>query len=190
MKSAVRKPRSDAAKNRELLIDAAKNVLGQGGPGASLEAVAREAGVGIGTLYRHFPNREALFGAVYRHEVEDLIRLAEALRQDADRENALRLWVFALVDLVQTKRGLLGTLGVVATENTKAIYAELSGRLAEAVGQLLKDGIGASVFRAEITAEDLLTSIYAFCYARQPGPEWKASVLRLVEIFLDGVKAP
>src|SRR5690242_8001374 len=79
MGADLRKPRSDALRNRERLIEAAKEVLGQGGPDASLEAVARRAEVGIGTLYRHFPTRQALFKAVYRHEVEQLIRLAGKL---------------------------------------------------------------------------------------------------------------
>jgi AcrR family transcriptional regulator len=72
-----RKPRVDALRNRDRLLKAAKTVLSAGGPDASLEAVARAAGVGIGTLYRHFPTREALFEAVYRHEVQQLADLAE-----------------------------------------------------------------------------------------------------------------
>lgn len=74
-----RKPRADAQKNRELLLEAAKDVLGRGGPNASLEAVARRAGVGIGTLYRHFPTREELFMAVFSRELDQLIVTAEDL---------------------------------------------------------------------------------------------------------------
>ena len=77
--NAVRKPRADAVRNRERLLDAAADVFGAGGPDASLEAVAKRAGVGIGTLYRHFPTREALFEAVYRREVDQLGELAERL---------------------------------------------------------------------------------------------------------------
>ena len=75
-----RKPRADAIRNRERVLEAAKAVFSQGGPEASLEAVARRAGVGIGTLYRHFPTREALYEAVYRHEVEQLVRPGQASR--------------------------------------------------------------------------------------------------------------
>src|ERR1700687_2686404 len=86
----VRKPRADAIRNRERVLEAAKAVFSAGGPEASLEAVARHAGVGIGTLYRHFPTREALFEAVYRREVQQLSELAEQLKSEADPGDALR----------------------------------------------------------------------------------------------------
>ena len=188
MESARRKPRSDATRNRERLIEAAKTILARGGPGASLEAVAREADVGIGTLYRHFPTREALFQAVYRREVEQLIELASALKVQSSALEALRHWLHALVDVVETKRGLLGTLSLVPTEGSKAMYAEVSGRLQEAVRQLVARAIATGEIRPDITAEDLLSTAYAIGYARPPGPEWKAHVVRMVGIFLDGMK--
>ena len=77
----VRKPRADAVRNRERLLEAAADIFSAGGPDASLEAVAKRAGVGIGTLYRHFPTREALFEAVYRREVDQLSELAERLAE-------------------------------------------------------------------------------------------------------------
>ena len=90
-----RKPRADAQRNRERVLEAAKAVFGAGGPEASLEAVARKAGVGIGTLYRHFPTREALYAAVYRREVEQLGELAEELSGEAAPAEALRRWLRA-----------------------------------------------------------------------------------------------
>lgn len=188
MESARRKPRSDATRNRERLIEAAKTVLAGGGPGASLEAVAREADVGIGTLYRHFPTREALFQAVYRREVEHLIELANALEVQSPPHDALRSWIHALVDLVETKRGLLGTLSLVPTEGSKAMYAEISGRLQDAVRRLVARAVDKGEIRPDITAEDLLSTTYAVGYARPAGREWKAHVLRVVDIFLDGMK--
>src|SRR5438552_17723178 len=89
----VRKPRVDAVRNRERVLEAAKAVFSAGGAEASLEAVARAAGVGIGTLYRHFPTREALFEAVYRREVQQLADLAEQLKQEAKPIEALRKWM-------------------------------------------------------------------------------------------------
>src|SRR5579872_2909312 len=102
-----RKPRADALRNRERVLEAAKIVFSAGGPDASLEAVAREAGVGIGTLYRHFPTREALYEAVYRREVEQLSELAEQLKNEASPIEALRRWMHANVQLVATKKGML-----------------------------------------------------------------------------------
>src|SRR6202035_5886664 len=89
----VRKPRSDAARNRERVLEAAKTVFSAGGPEASLAAVARTAGVGIGTLNRHFPTREALFEAVYRREVQQLADLAERLKEKTEPVEALRQWM-------------------------------------------------------------------------------------------------
>src|SRR6516225_4736146 len=89
----TRKPRADAIRNRERVLEAAKAVFSQGGPEAGLEAVARQAGVGIGTLYRHFPTREALFEAVYRREVQQLADLALQLKDEAEPVEALRRWM-------------------------------------------------------------------------------------------------
>lgn len=182
-----RKPRSDGLRNRERLIEAAKQVLGQGGPGASLEAVARQAGVGIGTLYRHFPTREALFQAVYRHEVDALIQRAADLQARADGAEALRDWLQEGVALVATKRGLLGALSVVPTEDSKAMYTELSARLTQAVDGLLQHARATDSLRDDIAAADLLQTMYALCYARPPEAGWQAQVKRLLDIFLDGL---
>src|SRR6202012_978811 len=93
IEEAVRRPRADALRNRDRVLEAAKAVFSAGGPDASLDAVAKRAGVGIGTLYRHFPMREALFEAVYRREVEQLSELAEQLKTDSKPVEALRHWL-------------------------------------------------------------------------------------------------
>src|SRR5437588_3442180 len=104
--ATLRKPRADAVRNRDRVLEAAKVVFSAGGAEASLEAVARAAGVGIGTLYRHFPTREALFEAVYRREVQHLADLAEQLKQEAPVD-ALRHWMRSNVKFVATKKGML-----------------------------------------------------------------------------------
>src|ERR1700724_2917665 len=101
-----RKPRAGAIRNRERVLEAAKAVFSEGGPEASLEAVARRAGVGIGTLYRHFPTREALYEAVYRREVEQLVELAKHLKAEAAPVEALRRWLRSNVEFVATKKGM------------------------------------------------------------------------------------
>src|SRR5690242_10445315 len=110
----VRKPRADALRNRDRVLEAAKTVFSAGGSDASLEAVAREAGVGIGTLYRHFPTREALYEAVYRREVEQLGELAESLRKDAKPVDALRRWLASNIEFVATKKGMAAALALAA----------------------------------------------------------------------------
>src|ERR1700753_973929 len=99
-----RKPRADAQRNRELVLEAAKAVFSTGGPDASLEAVAKRAGVGIGTLYRHFPTLEPCFEAVYRREVEQLSELAEQLKDELPPVEALRRWLRSNVEFVATKK--------------------------------------------------------------------------------------
>src|SRR6202022_2153931 len=103
----LRKPRSDAVRNRERVLEAAKAVFSAGGADASLEAVAKCAGVGIGTLYRHFPTREDLFEAVYRREVDQLGDLAEQLKGEPDAVEALRRWLRSNVEFVANKKGML-----------------------------------------------------------------------------------
>lgn len=183
-----RKPRADAVQNRARLIAAAKEILGQGGPQASLEAVARRAGVGIGTLYRHFPTREALFQAVYEREVEQMLALAEALRSRNDKLEAVRAWLHAYVGLVATKRGLLGTLSVTVSETSRAMYADLAVQTTAAVDGLLQAAVAAGEVRDDVTADDLITTLFALCYARAPEPGWDAQVLRLLDIFIDGLR--
>ena len=185
----ARKPRSDAARNRERLIDAAKEILGRGGPEASLGAVARHAGVGAGTLYRHFPTREALFQAIYRQEVEHLVTLADTLQAEPDALAALRVWMRAFVGLVATKRGVLGALSVVPTDASKQLYADLSVRLTEALDRLLNHGTRSGALRGGIGAEDLLLTMLGLCYARPPEPGWERQVIRLLDVFADGLKA-
>src|SRR5215212_8243777 len=115
---ATRKPRADVIRNRERLIRAAAEVFRTGGAEASLEAVANRAGVGIGTLYRHFPTREALFEAVYRQEVDQLSCLAESLARTEKPVDALRQWLHADVQVIATKRGMLTALALAIDSST------------------------------------------------------------------------
>src|SRR5258705_13284577 len=145
---AVRRPRADAVRNRERVLAAAKAVFSAGGPDASLEAVARRAGVGIGTLYRHFPTREALFEAVYRREVDQLSELAEQLKGTADPVDALRRWLKSNVQLVATKKGMIAALALVM-QSSSELYAYSFDRLTRAVGTLLDRAVAAGEIRSD-----------------------------------------
>lgn len=187
-----RPPRADSIRNRERVLEAAKAVFSAGGPDASLEAVARHAGVGIGTLYRHFPTREALFEAVYRHEVEQLAELAETLKTGAEPVEALRCWLRANVEFVATKKGMSAALAL-AAHSSSELSAYSSDRLTKAVGGLLERAIAAGDVRADISPGDLLRALIGMCYM-QDQPGWQASVLRLLDVVVDGlcchVRAP
>ncbi|MGO1077904.1 TetR/AcrR family transcriptional regulator [Inquilinus sp. CA228] len=182
----TRRPRADAVRNRERLLEAAKAVFSAGGPDASLEAVARRAEVGIGTLYRHFPTREALFEAVYRREVDQLGELAEQLMGEAEPVDALRRWLESNVELVATKKGMLAALAL-AAHGPSDLYAYTFDRLTKAVGTLLDRAVAAGEIRPDIGAEDLLRALVGMCYMHdQPG--WQKTVLRLVNVFVDGLR--
>ena len=185
---AVRRPRADAVRNRERVLAAAKAVFSKGGADASLEAVARRAGVGIGTLYRHFPTREALFEAVYQHEVQQLWELAQQLKHEASPVEALRRWMGSIVEFVATKKGMTAALAL-AVHGSSELYADSLERLAKAVGVLLDRAVAAGEIRSDISPKDLLRALVGMSYMHdQPG--WQASVLRLVDIFVDGLRLP
>jgi AcrR family transcriptional regulator len=185
-KGASRKPRTDALRNRERVLEAARTVFSAGGPEASLEAVARTAGVGIGTLYRHFPTREALFEAVYRHEVQQLADLAERLKKETQPIEALRQWMRSIVRFVATKKGMSTALALAIAKDSDLVSSS-SEQLTRAIGLLLEQGIAAGKIRSDVSAEDLLRAIVGMCYTHdQPG--WQKNVLRLVDIFADGLR--
>src|SRR6202166_643657 len=117
--ATLRRPRADAVRNRERVLEAAKAVFSAGGPEASLEAVAKRAGVGIGTLYRHFPTREALFEAVYRREVQQLTELAEQLKSEAEPVDALRRWLRSNVEFIATKNGMMAALALAVQSSSE-----------------------------------------------------------------------
>jgi AcrR family transcriptional regulator len=184
--SRQRRPRADAIRNRERVLEAAKAVFSQGGTEAGLEAVARQAGVGIGTLYRHFPTREALYEAVYRREVEQLAELARQLAAELRPLEGLRRWMQALVEFVATKKGMAAALAL-ATHKPPELMAYTTGRLHEAIGMLLRPAVDAGEVRGDISPEDLLRAIVGLSYL-QDGPGWQVQVMRLLDVFLDGLR--
>jgi AcrR family transcriptional regulator len=183
-----RKLRADAIRNRERVLEAAKAVFSQGGPEASLEAVARRAGVGIGTLYRHFPTREALYEAVYRREVEQLVELAKDLDGRMAPVEALRCWLRAGVEFMATKKGMSAALALAAHGSSELMAYSLD-RLTRAIGDLLQRAASAGEVRGELDPEDLLRTLVGMCYAHDR-PDWQAKVLRLVDVFIDGLRRP
>lgn len=181
-----RKPRADSVRNRDSLLVAARDVFSAGGPDASLEAVARTAGVGIGTLYRHFPTREALFQAVYRREIDQLVDLANTLADEASPLEALRLWLHANIGMVATKKGMLAALAPAAGSSTE-LYAYSAEQLGRSVGGLMAAAVAAGQIRDDIAPEDVMRALIGMCYTRdQRG--WQHTVVRLVDVFVDGLR--
>ncbi len=173
-------------RNRRRLLAAAAQVFSVGGPDASLEAVARTAGVGIGTLYRHFPTREALFQAVYRNEVDELVELADRLSDDAPPLEALRTWLRAGVRMVATKKGMVAALAP-TLDSSAPFYADNAARITAALTQLMQRAVAAGEMRDDISPHELLRTMLGLCYMGNQPPDWQDSVARLLDVFLDGL---
>jgi AcrR family transcriptional regulator len=173
-------------RNRQRVLAAARTVFAAGGPEGSLEAVAREAGVGIGTLYRHFPTRQDLFEAVYRHEVEQLVALAEQLGTDLPPLEALRRWMHANVAFVATKKGMSNALAIAVNASSDLTLHSID-RLGRAVGILLRRAVDAGEIRDDISADDILRTIVGLCYMHH-NAGWQDNVLRLLDVFVDGMR--
>ncbi len=182
----ARKPRADSVRNRERVLEAAKAVFAEGGPAGSLEGVARRAGVGVGTLYRHFPTRQALFEAVYRREVDQLVDMAEQPGTDLPPLEALRRWMHANVEFVATKKGMSAALAV-AVHASSGLTVHSMDRLGRALEVLLRRAAEAGAIRGDINAEDILRTIVGLCYTHDK-PGWQGNVRRLVDVFVDGMR--
>jgi AcrR family transcriptional regulator len=185
-KKSARKPRVDALRNRDRVLEAARTVFSAGGPEASLESVAKTAGVGIGTLYRHFPTREALFEAVYRREVQQLADLAGRLEEEADPVEALRQWMRSFVKFVATKKGMSAALAFAVSKDSDLVSYS-SDLLTRTVGGLLRRAGAAGEVRDDISPEDLLRALVGICYAHDQAG-WQSGVLRLVDVFIEGLR--
>ena len=185
---AGRKPRADALRNRERLVDAAKAAFADAGPDVSLEEIARRAGVGIGTLYRHFPTRDAIVAAVYRREVQQLADAAARLAGSLPPGEALRQWMRLFVDYIATKKLIAPALSAMAG-GTSELYAASGGRIIEAISDLVRRAIASGDIRSDADPMDVLRALAGFTYGAA-GAGWEASALRLIDILMDGLRAP
>src|SRR6476660_4822006 len=135
--AGARRLRADARRNRDRLIAAAAAAFAEHGVNASLEDIARRAGVGIGTLYRHFPTREHLVEVVYRREVEGLVAAADELARDHAPDAALERWMQRFVDYIATKRGLAASLRILLSTNS-TLFSDSSGKVSLALRRLVE----------------------------------------------------
>ncbi|MCU1479577.1 MAG: TetR family transcriptional regulator [Subtercola sp.] len=203
--------RADAQRNRERLIEVARRALSAPHEGAvpsgavaaasaaspasaassaaaapvSLEAIAREAGVGIGTLYRHFPTRDALVEAVYRTELDAVLARGAELLASTDPAEALRQWMLAYADFVTTKRGMAESLrgllqtGAIASSQTRA-------RVTETIAAFLEAGARAGTLRSDVRAEDVAASLVGVFLAT-PNPDQRPQADRMLALLLAGI---
>ncbi|NEV89806.1 TetR/AcrR family transcriptional regulator [Streptomyces tendae] len=181
-----RAKRADAARNRDQLLEVATRVLASPGAETSLRAIAREAGVGIGTLYRHFPTRESLVEAVYRDQVVRLTKGAQDLLAGEAPAVAMRRWMDLFGNWIATKNGMLDTLPALI-ESGAVGHARTRDELLNAISTILDAGRAAGDLRPDVTAEETAAGLIGiFTVAHQSGPTVTAD--RLLDIFLDGLR--
>jgi AcrR family transcriptional regulator len=177
--------RADAARNRERLLAAADDAFAERGTEASLEDVARRAGVGIGTLYRHFPTRDDLVAALIEGEVEDLVALAGDLLTGPDPRAALRTWLAALIAHVTRYRGLASSL--VDARCGEGRLTESCHRQEAAAAALVERAAAAGHLRDEVAVADVLALVSALAWLAEGGRE--ADPEHLLDLVLDGLSA-
>jgi AcrR family transcriptional regulator len=183
---AGRRPRADALRNRERLVEVAKTAFTELGPEVSLEEIARRAGVGIGTLYRHFPTRDAMVEAVYRREVEQLAAAAERLLAGLPPGEALRQWMRLFVDYIATKKVIAPALATMVGDKS-ALQQTSLGLITTAVARLLSRAAAAGDVRADVETADIMQALAGLAYNTN-SPGWRKSALRLVDILTAGLR--
>jgi AcrR family transcriptional regulator len=182
--SAPRRPRSDAQRNRGRILEVAKAAFTRHGADASLEEIAKQAGVGAGTLYRHFPTRDALIEAVYRSEVEKLARAANGFAAAMSPVEALRAWLLLFVDYIAAKHIIAPALNSV-TGGASRLYEGSRSKVQRAIEELVKRAKKSGDVRRDIDASDLLRAVIGVSYVSSGG-DWQQSAKRLVEILVAG----
>jgi len=179
-----RKPRADAQRNRDRLLKAAKAALARHGAEFSLDDVARQAKLGVGTLYRHFPTRDALIEAVYRAEVEALAAAAVRLSEDHPPLEALREWMRLFVDYIATKHLIAPALNSMVGGSSR-LFAASGGQVKAAIGALVARAVAAGDIRPDLDPFDLLRALVGVANVAT-SPDWEASAKRLVDILIAG----
>ena len=184
--AGTRAPRADATRNREQLLAAATRVFATADPEPSMRAIAREAGVGIATLYRHFPTRESLVDAVYQDQVVRLTAGARDLLGQLPPAAAMRRWMDLFGDWIATKNGMLDTL-LTMIESGEIAHAQTRTELLAAITTILDAGRVAGDLRSDVTAEDIAASLIGI-FTVAPRPEHEAKASRLLNLLMDGLR--
>jgi AcrR family transcriptional regulator len=184
--AAGRPLRADARRNYERLVDAARKVFADQGGGASMESIAKQAGVGVGTLYRHFPRRIDVVEAVYRDDVDALVGAADRGRRELDPWGALEAWLRAYVDYGRAKRTFLNELHE-AFEKNPDLKPASRERVSAACDLVLRRAQEAGEARTDIDGNDLMQLVSPMCTSPTLAPDQGE---RLLAMILDGLRPP
>ena len=178
--------RTDARRNRDKLLAAAIEVFAESGSDASLETVAKRAGVGIATLYRNFPTRNELIAAAYLNEVDQLGRAATDLLAANPPDVALELWFDRFVDYASAKRGMIGALQKVMASKDE-LSSTARSTIVDALTRLLDAGVEAGTIRADLDAEDVLRSMGSI-WLIDSEADWPEKPRRVLSLLMDGLR--
>jgi AcrR family transcriptional regulator len=182
--SDARKPRADAQRNRERILEVAKQAFTRSGADTSLDDIAKEARVGPGTLYRHFPTRGELLKAVYRNQLENLAKAEEKLAQTMPPVEALRTWLLLFVDAVAAKQIIAPALNTLVGDHKKVFEASYA-QMHEAIRRLVKRAVKSGDIRKDLDPIDLLRALIGVANMAS-SPNWQQSARRLVDILIAG----
>ena len=185
--AAQRKPRADAQRNRERILEIAKQAFTRSGADTSLDDIAKQAGVGPGTLYRHFPTRDALIEAVYRSEVEKLAAAERNFAAIMPPIHALRSWMLLFVDHIAAKQIIAPALNTLVGDPKKVFEASYA-QIHEAIRRLVKRAVKSGDIRKDLDPIDLLRALVGVANVAS-SPDWQQSARRLVDILLSGSQA-
>jgi AcrR family transcriptional regulator len=181
---AGRKPRSDARQNRDRILEVAKAAFTRSGADTSLDDIAKQADVGPGTLYRHFPTRDALIEAVYHTEVEKLAVAQRELSANLPPIEALRAWMMLFVDYIATKQIIASALNSVVGGPSR-LYDSSRVQVSGAINVLVKTAMKSGDIRKDLEPFDLLRALVGVSNVAT-GPDWQESARRLVDILING----
>jgi AcrR family transcriptional regulator len=181
---AGRKPRSDAQRNRDRILEVAKEAFARSGANTSLDDIAKQAEVGAGTLYRHFPTRDALLEAVYRAEVEKLAAAERELSWKLPPAEALRAWMLLFVDYIAAKQIIASALNTLVGGPSK-VYEGSRAQIQGAIQTLVKRAIKSGDILKDLDPFDLLRALIGVSHVAT-GPDWQESARRLVDILIKG----
>jgi AcrR family transcriptional regulator len=188
MTDAVEHKRSDARRNRDAILAAALEALTESSD-ASLNAIARRAGVGNATLYRHFRTREELVLATYEREVGQVVDAADILLEARAPLDALASWVARLARYAVTKHGLADTLRKAASPGSDLSSTDTYTAIVAALGRLLQANIAAGTLRPGLDADDVILAL-AGLWQLDPASDWSTQAQRLYNIVLGGLRQP
>ncbi|MFF0777836.1 TetR/AcrR family transcriptional regulator [Streptomyces sp. NPDC003720] len=178
--------RADARRNRERILEAAVRAFSDKGPDVAIDTIAKAAGVGSATLYRHFPTREALIEAAYRNELARVCDSAEKLLADNPPDRAIRLWMDDFIDYVAAKQGMADALRAAVASGADP-FAETLDKLGTALGTLLRAGADAGLLRPDIDTLDVGFSLAGVALITS-APDQRERAGRLLDLLLDGLR--